>query len=651
VTRSNSSGHVGTSNTATKINPPSASTTGAGTVSELIFAQAATTPDAVAIAAPGRNPMHFGGLKSHITTLAAALHAAGIERNSRVALVLPNGPEMATAFLAVASCASCAPLNPKYSTEQFEFFLEDLQARTLIVPVGSDSPARAVARRLGIQIIEMCSNPNAPAGPFTLNGVEERTTQREPDLACAEDVALVLYTSGTTARPKQVPLTHANLCASARQIATTLQLSAEDRCLNILPLFHIHGLIAAVLASLAAGGSVACTPGFAHDQFFAWMDELNPTWYTAVPTIHHAIVDGANTQREIIQRNPLRFIRSASAALPPLVSKGLEDCFNAPVIEAYGMTEAAHQIASNPLPPGLRKPKSVGLAAGPDVAIMDDASRLLPAGETGEIVIRGNSVTAGYTNNPEANAASFAAGWFRTGDQGIIDPGGYLYLTGRLKEIINRGGDTVSPREIDDVLLEHPAVSQAVAFRVLHATLGEDVAAAVVLKDGAQATVDEIRAFLFGRLAEHKIPIQLVIIDRIPTGATGKIDRIRLDTELAERLKPLFLAPRNDTEAQVAAIFSEVLGIGEVGVNDNFFAVGGDSLRGFQVLARIRTQLQTNVSILDLFKGPTVEQIAREIERVRGIDEALALERVLSDVERVSDQEASRRLHGDASGK
>jgi acyl carrier protein len=324
----------------------------------------------------------------------------------------------------------------------------------------------------------------------------------------------------------------------------------------------------------------------------------------------------------------------------------LEAALQAPVIEAYGMTEAAHQMASNPLPPGIRKPKSVGVAAGPEVAIMDDDGRLLSGGTTGEIVIRGNNVTPGYDHNPEANAKAFTAGWFRTGDQGHIDADGYLFLTGRLKEIINRGGEKVSPREVDEALLEHPAVGQAVAFAVPHGTLGEDVAAAVVLKAGAQATEAEIRGFLFGRLAEFKIPSQLVIVTAIPKGATGKIQRIGLEIKLADRLKPAFVAPRDAIESQVAAIFAEVLGAAEVGAVDNFFALGGDSLRGFQVLTRLRERLELDLSILDLFKAPTVSLLARRIEQARQQAGSAALERILAEVELISDDEARRRLHG-----
>ena len=625
---------------------PTAAAAGSRTAWELVFDRVSWAPDAVAVIAPGRDALTFGELKRHITALSTALNAEGVGRNDRVALALPNGPEMATAFLAIACCATCAPLNPEQTAEEFEFVLKDLQPRALIVAADSDSCARAVARRLEIQVIEINVSGRSAAGLFTLSGAGTRPPHAAPNLARADDIALLLCTSGTTARPKRVPLTHANLCASARNIAASLQLTPDDRCLNILPLFHIHGLVAALLASFAAGSSIVCTPGLAGGSFFDWLDGLHPTWYTAVPTMHQAIVDGAHAHRDVIRRNPLRFIRSSSAALPAPLATALERCFDAPVIQAYGMTEAAHQIASNPLPPGLRKPKSVGVAAGPEVTAMDDEGRVLATGVTGEIVIRGDNVTRGYADDPDANARAFTAGWFRTGDQGFVDAEGYVHLTGRLKEIINRGGEKVSPHEVDEVLMNHPAVRQAVTFRVAHATLGEDVAAAIVLEVGAKATAEEIRAFLFGRLVEFKIPSQLVIVAKIPTGATGKIERIRLATQLAESLKPSFVAPRSDIEAQVAAIFSEVLGIAEVGVEDNFFAQGGDSLRGFQVLARIRAELRVDLSILDLFKGPTVVQVAREVARAHADGKALALHQILDEVERLSDEEAGRRLRG-----
>jgi len=301
------------------------------------------------------------------------------------------------------------------------------------------------------------------------------------------------------------------------------------------------------------------------------------------------------------------------------------------------------------LPPGERQAKSVGLAAGPSVAIMDDEQRLLPAGATGEIVIRGDNVTIGYASPAGANAEAFAAGWFRTGDQGFIDDAGYIHIAGRLKEIINRGGEKVSPFEVDDALLEHAAVRVAATFGVHHATLGEDVATAVVLKDGASATADEIRAFLFGRLADFKIPSRLVIVDAIPTGATGKIQRIGLEAKLAGQLQPAFVVPRDAAEKEVAALFREVLGVEAIGAFDNFFALGGDSLFGFQVLTRIRAKWHVDVSILDLFKEPTVAQLANAIARVRKDTERAALERILGEVELISDAEARRLVQGDKS--
>jgi oxalate---CoA ligase len=351
-------------------------------------------------------------------------------------------------------------------------------------------------------------------------------------MAGAEDVALVLHTSGTTSRPKIVPLRHINVTASAYHVGRSLALAPDDACLNIMPLFHIHGLIAAVLSSLAAGGSVCCTPGFNAFRFFSWFDEARPTWYTAVPTMHQALLPLAARNAEIIARGRLRLIRSSSASLPPQVMAALEEAFGVPVLESYGMTEAAHQMASNPLPPRPHYPGSVGVAAGPEIAIMDDDGDLLAPGKLGEVVIRGRNVTAGYESNPEANARAFTHGWFRTGDQGFLDEDGYLRLTGRLKEIINRGGEKISPLEVDTVLMDHPAVQQVVTFGIPHDKLGEEVGAAVVLREGHALDEHGLREFAGERLAPFKVPRRVVFLSEIPKGATGKLQRIGLAGKL-----------------------------------------------------------------------------------------------------------------------
>jgi acyl-CoA synthetase (AMP-forming)/AMP-acid ligase II len=351
-------------------------------------------------------------------------------------------------------------------------------------------------------------------------------------MAEPDDVALLLHTSGTTSRPKLVPLTQRNILASAHHIGATLGLTSADRCLNIMPLFHIHGLIGAVLSSLAAGGSVFCTPGFNALKFFAWLDEAAPSWYSAVPTMHQAILARADRNRDIIARRRLRLIRSSSSSLPPPVMAELEATFGCPVIESYGMTEAAHQMTSNPLPPRPRRAGSVGPAAGPEVAVLDESGRPLPAGTPGEVAIRGPNVTAGYVANPAANAAAFTDGWFRTGDQGVLDAEGYLTITGRLKELINRGGEKISPREVDDLLMSHPAVAQAVTFALPHDKLGEEVAAAIVLREGKNASERELRDFVAERLADFKVPCKVVFLAEIPKGPTGKLQRIGLAAKL-----------------------------------------------------------------------------------------------------------------------
>ncbi|HEV2674516.1 MAG TPA: acyl--CoA ligase [Aliidongia sp.] len=500
------------------------------TISELITQG---RPDDAAIGAPGRPALTYAGLQDLAARTVAALNRVGIGRGDRVAIVLPNGPEMATAFVAAASGATSAPLNPAYRADEFDFYLGDLNAKALLILRGFDSPARAMATQRGVPIIELVPTEGAGAGDFTVEtGDLASTAPLQGGIATAEDVALVLHTSGTTSRPKIVPLRQRNVAASAHHIRETLALTHTDVCLNIMPLFHIHGLIAAVLSSLAGGASVSCTPGFNALKFFGWFDEVKPSWYTAVPTMHQAILSRADRNKDEVARGRLRLVRSSSASLPPQVMEALEATFGAPVIEAYGMTEASHQMASNPLPPRPRFPGSVGIAAGPEIAIMTDAGTLQPSGELGEIVIRGPNVTDGYEANPEANAKGFTAGWFRTGDQGYLDEDGYLRLTGRLKELINRGGEKISPLEVDTILMDHPAVAQVATFAVRHDKLGEEVAAAVVLRDGMSVDERTLRDFAAERLADFKVPRKILFMAEIPKGPTGKLQRIGLAKQL-----------------------------------------------------------------------------------------------------------------------
>lgn len=493
--------------------------------------------DATAFLAPERPALTYRELVDMLERTREQLGRLGLGREDRVAIVLPNGPEMAAAFLCIAASTSTAPLNPAYKAEEFDFYLGDLDARALVIPAGDDSsPAIEVARSRGIPLLRLVVPAGSPAGTFMLEGEGVAARAGRGGAAEPDDVALILHTSGTTSRPKMVPLLQRNLVASAGHVQATLRLGPEDRCLNVMPLFHIHGLVAAVLASIAGGGSICLTSGFNALRFFGWLEEARPSWYTAVPTMHQAILARAARNREAAGQAGLRFVRSSSSSLPAQVMRELEATFGCPVIESYGMTEAAHQMTSNPLPPALRKPGGVGLPAGPEVRVADESGNLLPPGAVGEVVISGPNVTPGYAANAEANARAFFAAegrrWFRTGDQGSFDADGHLRLTGRLKEIINRGGEKIAPVEVDDVLMDHPAVQQVVTFAVPHDRLGEEVAAAVVLRDGQTADERTLRAFAAERLADFKVPRRILILDEIPKGATGKLQRIGLAAKL-----------------------------------------------------------------------------------------------------------------------
>ncbi|HEY3222829.1 MAG TPA: condensation domain-containing protein [Pseudolabrys sp.] len=583
----------------------------------LLEHQAQRIPDSPAILAPGRAPLIYSRLYQHVEKLGRALRGMGIGRRDRIVVVLPNGPELAVTILTVSASAVCAPLNPAFGIEELVGYFADLRPRALIAQAGIESHARRAALSRGIPIIELLIASEAEAGLFAISGDQGSAPSEDP--VSAGDTAVLLPTSGTTSRPKIVQQSHASICISAYAHSAALALKETDRCLNVLPLFHGHGLHATLVASLAAGASVVCTPGFDVNRFSGWLTAFQPTWYSAVPTIHQAILTQAQHDRERLANSGLRFVRSSSAPLPPRVFAELERTFESPVIEWYGMTEVTSSpIACNPLPPHERKAGSVGLPTVLDVSIMDERGALLPSGQTGQVVVRGAAVTVGYDGNPGATEAAFAGDWFKTGDLGYFDDDGYLFLVGRTREIINRGGEKIAPQEVDEVLLDHPAVAEAVTFAVPHATLGEDVASAIVLRPNAVATPNAIRRFAIGRLADFKIPRQVVIVTELPKGPTGKVKRVGLAAKLGFEnggvVPRIFLAPRTSLEKTLAGIWATVLQIEQVGIHDNFFALGGDSLLATEVLAHIHNTLLLDVEVSCIFEAPTVAEMAQHLE-------------------------------------
>lgn len=475
--------------------------------------------DRVAVISPEKDlRVSYGQLRQQVQACAEALAAAGVKRGERVGIALPNGLPNVVAFLAAAMAGTAAPLNPTYTEDEFRFYLEDTNARFLLLPPEGAEAARLAAG----DTVPVITVDLDDAGHVRLSPNRRRIPMTLPTV---DDTALILHTSGSTGRPKRVPLSHANLSISARNVAGTYDLGPDDVSLCVMPLFHVHGLVASTLATLASGGTVVVPSKFNPLSFWRVARDYGVTWYSAVPTLHQLLAARADRAAgKPAGAEKLRFIRSCSASLAPQLMSDLEAAFGAPVLEAYGMTEAAHQMASNPLPPSARKPGSVGPNTGTtEINIMDAAGHLLAPGERGEVVIRGANVVKGYENNPEANASSFTNGWFRTGDQGFLDPEGYLVLTGRLKEMINRGGEKISPREVDEVLLAHPAVAEAVAFGVPHPSWGEEVAACVVLS--GQASEAELLSYCKEKLADFKRPKKIHITETIPRTATGKIQR------------------------------------------------------------------------------------------------------------------------------
>lgn len=587
------------------------------TIREVLFSSG--QPDAsTAIIGVDGTGFTYGQLRGLVAGAVGSLGRMGFRNSDRIALALPNGPLLAYALVAVSAGFGCAPLNPNYRPREFEGLLARLRVKAILVERGADSPARGVAKGMGIDVIDV--DEPVSGGRFLVAGSEGMIS--DPKFSEPVEDAFLLHTSGTTGAPKLVPLTHSNICHSVHYIRNAMALGPTDRCLNVMPLFHGLGLVS-LLSTLLSGGSIACAAGFHEDDFFLWLDRLKPTWYTAVPPVHQSILAKAGEHGDMVARSRLRFIRSAAAPLPPKLMLDLEACFRAPVVEAYGMTEA-FLIGSTPLPPKKRKPGSVGVAMGPDMGVIDNVGRFLGRGEVGEIVVKGPNVMRGYEGEDGEKAGTFIDGWMRTGDLGHIDGEGYIFIDGRVKEVINRGGEKVTPNEVDNALKEHPAVSEAAAFGVPHGVLGEDVAAAVTLKAGSEASEGDLRLFASERLAPHKVPSRIFFVDALPKGPSGKILRRRLPDILGLREAAV---PKKggaeevrggraggDIVGELIGIWESEMGLRGIGPGDNFFHLGGYSLMAARIFRRIEERFGIRLPLAVIYRKPTVADLAAELE-------------------------------------
>ena len=477
---------------------------------------------------PGGPNINYEDFRDEVEKIAGLLAGYGVNKGSAVSIVLENSLDFMVDFLAVTRAgAIAAPLNPAYTVDEFKFFMEDADAKLVIVSAGATAAIEA-ANSLSIPFLISSVNSD---GKVALSHEDNNLSKSiDPENPSPDDIALFLHTSGTTSRPKGVPLTHSNLMTSLNNIVKTYALTENDTALVVMPLFHVHGLIGVALSSLNSAGTIVIPPRFSASNFWQNQALTNATWYSAVPTIHQILL--MRSDDDNAPTKSFRFIRSCSASLAPSVFTDLESRFGAPVLEAYGMTEASHQMSSNLLPPGSRAPGTVGIGTGVEISIMNEQGTLLDVGQKGEVVIKGKNVTHGYHNNPEANAEAFTNGWFRTGDQGVLSDERVLTLTGRLKELINRGGEKISPLEVDAALIKHPAIAEAVCFGVEDVKYGEIVQAAVVLS--GESSESELRAFCSEQLADFKVPDRIYIVQELPRTATGKIQRRHVSAKFAE---------------------------------------------------------------------------------------------------------------------
>jgi acyl-CoA synthetase (AMP-forming)/AMP-acid ligase II/acyl carrier protein len=597
-----------------------------------------------AILAPDRAPLLYGSLCRQIEYTTSFLNNHGLGRNDRIAVIVPSGPEMAVLFLGIISGSTFVPLRPDYVDQGYDSCISHFKIDALIVQSDIDSHLTSIAKKRGISLIELTPLQDSEAGLFTLKWIfGDKFRKCEPGVAYPDDSALILETSGTTSQPKIVPLSQDNIFASAHYIKTSLHLTIKDRCLNIMPMYHITGLVSPILSTLSVGGSVICTPGVSMGKFFDWLKIFKPTWYSSVPAIHQSIIEKAEELSFNSIQTSLRFVRSTSSSLPKSLFEKLGAVFNCPVIQTYALTEAL-PIASTPFHQHAGKAMSVGVPVS-DLAIIDENGTMAGQGQIGEILVRGPQVFRGYEDNPAATGVAFFNEWFKTGDLGYLDDERYLYIAGRLKEIINRGGQKVSPSEVEAVLISHPSVREAAVFGTPHLRLGEAVVAAVVMNDAQTLTASELRQYSTKKLAPFKVPQQIIIVEEIPKGPLGKFQRNKFFQNFSHLLKPAFEPPSTEIELTLADIWKDVLGVGMIGKLDNFFTLGGDSLHGMQVLSLVKKRLDIALPAETIFRHPTLREMADFIRQYRRSEgKADRLSALLALIELLTEEEAKNIL-------